>query len=706
MRPRHLAFSALLAAALTTCSPGGGGAGYPTPAFDAPLGVAYDAATGQATFRVWAPAAGAVSVLFFDAWDSAAPASSAPLQKDRSGAGDVDKDGWNGVWQGTVAGVPSGRLYQYSVDGRAALDPYAPSMGQFDGVAGSYSVGKGAVLDPASLAPVDLVTGAAAAVVPFSRPDGYARREDAVIYEVHVRDYTVFDPGVAHPPGTYLAFAERLDRLKALGVTHVQLLPVLAAYYGRESQRATVETGLFTQGANYNWGYDPQSWFAPEGMYSQDPTDPALRVRELETLVNEAHRRGLGVTLDVVYNHTALTRILDDLAPGYFYRGTGLSGTGNDTASERKMMRKLVVDSIRHLVRTYRVDGFRFDLMGLLDTTTIELAYQAARAEKPDVLFIGEGWRMWGGGRDDLGNPAVPANQDWMASTDDAAVFSDSFRDAVKGGGFGEGDDRNVGFITSTSPFNPAVSDKAALLRNLRGDPTNFTADVPGDAVQYLTAHDGLTLHDKIAKVLALDPATSEAEILKVARLGFVLQATAQGIAFVHGGCELGRTKRVPALMPEATASNAGAAAYVYNSYDSSDGVNGFAWATLAAAGSEGARLERYVAGLLALRRSTTAFRLGSKALAAANVTPLDLAKPYAIAYQATDAAGLQAFSVFVNAGAAPVTLATGADLTGATVVVDDDEAGATAVAAPSGFTGLTPASVTVAGRTAVVFRR
>jgi secreted pullulanase len=703
MRARHPVV-ALVAAALAACSSGHGQAGYPTPAFDAPLGVAWDAATGQATFRVWAPAASAVSVLFFDAWDSAAPASTQPLAKDRSGAGDLDRDGWNGVWQGTVAGVPAGRLYQYAVDGRPVLDPYAPSMGQFDGVAGSYQAGKGAVLDPASLPPMDLA-GAATTMLPFARPDGYARREDAVVYEVHVRDYTIFDPGVAHPPGTYLAFAERLDRLRALGVTHVQLLPVLAASYGRESQRATVETGLFTQGANYNWGYDPQSWFAPEGMYSQDPTDPALRVRELKSLVNEAHRRGLGVTLDVVYNHTAQTRSLDDLAPGYFYRGTNLSGTGNDTASERKMMRKLVVDSIRHLVRTYQVDGFRFDLMGLLDTTTVELAYQAARAEKADVLFIGEGWRMWAGGRDWLGAPAVPANQDWMASTDDAAVFSDSFRDAVKGGGFGEGDDRDVGFITSTSPFDPRPSDEVALLRNLRGDPTNFTADVPGDAVQYLTAHDGLTLHDKIGKVLALDPATQEAEILKVARLGFVLQATAQGIAFVHGGCELGRSKRVPTLLPESTPSNAGPAAYVLNSYDSSDGVNGFAWATLAAAGSEGARLERYVAGLLALRLSTTAFRLGSKALAAANVTPLDLSRPYAIAYQAVDAAGAQAFSVFVNAGTSPVTLASGADLTGAAVVVDDDEAGTAEVAARSGFT-LTPTSVTVAARSAVVFRR
>jgi len=298
---------------------------------------------------------------------------------------------------------------------------------------------------------------------------------------------------------------------------------------------------------------------------------------------------------------------------------------------------------------------------------------------------------------DDQGNPIVQANQDWMAATDNAAVFSDSLRDLVKGGGMNETSDTNAGFVTLGDP------DKNLLLRNLRGDPTNFAASTPGDAVQYLTAHDGLTLHDKIGKILRL--ASTSPEIYKAARLAFVLQATAQGIVFVNGGCEFGRSKRVPSAMGEATASNAGDGSYyVYNSYDSSDAVNGFDWTRLAA-GSDGAKLAGYVKGLLALRRSSDAFHLGSKALAATNVVMLDGSKANAIAYQLTDKAGTTHFSVFVNAATTATMFATGADLTTATVVVDDDEAGTGPVTVPSGFSGLSTTSVTLDPRTAVVFR-
>jgi pullulanase/glycogen debranching enzyme len=691
---------------LISCS-SGGGTRYPTPPAEAPLGVAWDPAGGTATFRVWAPAVGTAAVLFLT---GTAVSATHPMTKDPTGGGDVDASGWNGVWEATVTGVPEAQLYQYSLGGRAALDPYAPSMGRFDG---SQAVGRGAVLRPDTLKPLDLSTPAPDDVeemVPFTAPEGYARREDAIVYEVHVRDFTVLLPpaDLVHAPGSYLAFTERLDHVKRLGATHVQLLPVLAYFNGDESGRGSIERVRKDRGNNYNWGYDPHSWFAPSGMYvtypadpgAPDVDDPRVRVRELKTLVNEAHKRGLGVTLDVVYNHTANTGILDALAPGYYYRGSNYSGVGNDTASERKMMRKLVVESVAHLVREYQVDGFRFDLMGLIDSTTMTEAYAAAAALNPNVLFIGEGWRSGGvPAKDYLGLPIEGATQDWMDSTDDVAVFSDSFRDIVKGGGFGENDPDDRGFLTLASV------DKNALLRNLRGDPTNFTATTPADSVQYLTAHDGLTLHDKIGKILGLDPAG--AEIPKVARLGFVLQATSQGIAFINGGCEFGRSKWVDGtsdVSPTANWSGDGSLAYVRDSYDASDAVNGFDWALLAP-GTEGARLLDYVRGLYALRRSSDAFRLGSKALAASNVTLLDGSRASAIAYRVVDSAGTTGFSVFVNAGTTPAVLATGDDLTAATVVVDSDEAGPAAVATPSGFSALDPASVTVAPRTAVVFR-
>jgi len=707
-----------LALVIAGCSSGSSGPSldsYPTPTTDAPLGVAFDGA-GGATFRVWAPVASKVDLLFFASSTSGSPASAYAMARvvrpppAVAGPGEkLDKDGWNGTWSVTVPVVPAGQLYQYQVGGSRALDPYAPSMGQFD--SSSQAVGMAAAVDLAAMGPLD-GAGNATAWVPFDAPSGYTSREGAVVYEIHVRDATIKLPASAlvDAPGTYRAFAEGnvLAHIKALGATHVQLLPVLAYHYGNESRRGTIETGLTTSGNNYNWGYDPQNYFAPDGMYSQDPTDPQLRVKELMTLINEAHRAGLGVTLDVVYNHTVDASIFDALAPSYYYRGTTASGAGPDVATERRMVRKLVVDSIVHWVRDYRVDGFRFDLMGLMDSKTIEDAYAAAAAINPHVLFVGEGWRMGSlPATDDQGNPIVQANQDWMIRTDHAAVFSDSFRDVIKGGGMNETSDDNRGFVTLSNP------DKAALLRNLRGDPTNFTADMPADSVQYLTAHDGLTLHDKIGKILRLSPRTQEAEILKVARLAFVLQATSQGIVFINGGCEFGRSKQVPGPMGEATSANAGpgdATAYVFNSYDASDAVNGFDWSRLAA-GTEGAKLSAYVSGLLALRRSSDAFRLGSKLLASgdathpAHVTLLDGGKPNAIAYRITDVAGATAFSVFVNAADASTSLATGADLTAATPVVDSDEAGATPVTSPSGFSGLTATAVTVAPRTAVVFK-
>jgi secreted pullulanase len=571
-------------------------------------------------------------------------------------------------------------------------------MGQFDSSAQQEATA--AAIDLAAVGPLD-AAGVRTAWNLFNLPAHFTRREDAVIYEVHVRDATIKLTGLANPPGTYRAFAEGnvLDHARALGATHVQLLPVLAYYYGDESKRGTIENGRTTTGNNYNWGYDPQNYFSPDGMYSADPGDPRLRVAELMTLVNEAHARGLGVTLDVVYNHTVNTSIFDVLAPGYYYRGTSASGAGPDLASERRMVRKLVVDSIVHWVRDYKVDGFRFDLMGLMDSKTIEDAYAAASAINPHVLFVGEGWRMGSlPANDDQGNPIVQANQGWMTSTDHAAVFSDSFRDVVKGGGMNETSDTDAGFISLGNP------DKAQLLRNLRGDPTNFTASTPADAVQYLTAHDGLTLHDKIGKILRLSPSTQEAEILKVARLAFVLQATAQGILFIHGGCEFGRSKRVPGPMNEATPANAGdGSAYVYNSYDSSDAINGFDWSQLAA-GSGGAKLSAYVQGLLALRRSSSAFHLGSQAAALAHVTLLDGSQANGIAYLLTDLAGAAHFAVFVNAATTPTTFTTRSNLTAARVLVDSDEATTDGVVSPSGFSGLTSNAVTLEARTAVVF--
>ncbi|MGC4000434.1 MAG: alpha-amylase family glycosyl hydrolase [Anaeromyxobacter sp.] len=713
MTLKRLGLASVLVAALTTLSCGGGGGGgggsgkIATPDLDYRLGVVYDAGTGDASFRVWAPKASNVKVRFYAAWNSGSATASYDLAKDLTSGGDVDEDGWNGVWTVDVPAVANGQLYQYAVDGRGALDPYAFSMGQFDSSRGG--AGMAAVIDPDTIQPLD-TDGNPEDWAAFTVPQHYAKREDAVIYEVHVRDWTIKIPQaqLQNPPGTYLAFTERLDHIKNLGVTHLQLLPVQAYYYGDESKRGTFESGTSTSGNNYNWGYDPHNYFAPEGMYAIDPKDPIARVAELKTLVNEAHKKGLGVTLDVVYNHMADTAILAAFAPGYYFRGTNHSGVGNDTASEKKMMRKLIIDSVAYWTREYKVDGFRFDLMGLIDSGTMTEAYQASAAVNPNVLFLGEGWNMDGGSipsTNDQGEPIVAAKQAWMTSTNDIAVFSDSFRDILKGGGMSEANNDNVGFLTSESTYNPVTIDKQQLFANLRAEPTNFTADDPGDSIQYMTAHDGLTLHDKIAKILALNPSTSEAEIMKIARLGWVLAATSQGSQFVHAGCEMGRAKVMAGPSGEGTGNNTGGYV-VYNSYDSTDTINGIDWATLMASGSPQKATYDYVSGLFALRASTDAFRLATKAQVDANTTLVDASQARGVAYKARDSAGAAEYFVFVNvAASANLTLNTGSDLRPGTVLVDSDEAGTDAVSTPSGFT-LTATSITLSPRTAVVIKR
>ena len=218
---------------------------------------------------------------------------------------------------------------------------------------------------------------------------------------------------------------EKIPYLKSLGITHVQLMPVLNFYFTDETKTAYEGSGTVS-GNNYNWGYDPHNYFTPEGWYSSNAADPYARVAELRTLINELHKAGLGVLLDVVYNHMGSVSFLDDVVPGYFFRTnaqgklTSASGCGNDVATERVMARKLIVDSLAYWTREYKVDGFRFDLMGLMDTETVLSGYAAAKAINPDTLFEGEGWKMYNG-------PAGTSGMDqkYMTKTDSIAVFND-----------------------------------------------------------------------------------------------------------------------------------------------------------------------------------------------------------------------------------------------------------------------------------------
>ncbi len=550
------------------------------PSSNGSLGALYDAATQSCCFSLWAPTSRAVSVhLYRNAGDSA-PAFTVPLRYDDA----------TGLWCGSFAEWdPEGFLYDYTLTNETGthtvLDPYSLSMAAYTGNGG---IGRGAIIN------LQKETLKPEREYPYIT---LQKREDAIIYEVSVRDFTASpDSGVKNIPGTYRAFIEKIPYLRELGITHIQLMPVLNFYYTDETNQQYEDAGT-VHNNNYNWGYDPHNYFTPEGWYASEPENPESRVRELRELINECHQAGIGVLLDVVYNHVARTDLFDAIVQGYYFRTnpdgsyTNGSGCGNDVASERSMVRKLIVDSAEHWVKNYQVDGFRFDLMGLLDTETVLEAYNRCRELNPSVLFIGEGWKLYNGTEGTVG-----MDQRFMTQTDSVAVFNDEFRDLVKAGGMNE---EGKGFLTGGNV------DLKQLFCNCIGLPQcNYTADSPGDNVQYLVCHDGLTLHDCIAHNAGLDediPAQRQELIARI-KVGNALALTCQGIAFLHAGQERGRTKpNVHGTEEECVG------AFVRNSYDASDSVNRIVW-TL---DEDYAELLAYTRGLIALRKQFDVFRIG-----------------------------------------------------------------------------------------------
>lgn len=709
-------WTSLLLACLCIASAGGRvGAESPVPArpswreldaafaYDGPLGAELHE-DGSATLRLWSPLAASVEVVLYDRHDSDRIIRDA-IAMARHATGT-----WTVTLEPQAVGLPTlrGAFYHFRIDARGdgttrlALDPYAKSMALFD--SSRHETGKAAIVDPSRLGPT-----LAYATIP-----GFSKREDAVIWEVHVRDFTV-DPAIAHeltaPFGTFEAVIDRLDYVRALGVTHIQLLPVMSFREGDESRRATREMHYSARGNNYNWGYDPHSYFSLSGMYSAEPEDPERRIVEFKRLVEAIHQRGMGVILDVVFNHTARLEILEDLAPGYYHfmdaDGTPRTSFGGGRlGTTHAMARRILVDSIVYWTREFKVDGFRFDMMGDHDAASIQAACDAARALNPDILIIGEGWRTYAG---DEGDRRQAADQDWMAHTDAVGVFSDEFRNEIKSGYGNEGEPR---FISGGARSIRTIFD------NIRAQPGNFHADDPGDVVTYIEAHDNLTLHDVLAYSAGLDPEVPESrrELHRRIRLGNALVLTSQGIAFLHAGQEYGRTKQWLApgqpehketRMVDRTGRPFVHPFFVHDSFDSSDAVNRFDWvrATDRTLHPEATLTRAYTAGLIALRRSTEAFRLGTRAavdaqvdlVTAPEIQPTDLV----IAYRARAANGKDYF-VLINADSRERTLTPGVDLTRGRILVDDDEAGPVPVTVPTGLT-LTSRDIVLAPLTAVV---
>ena len=678
-----------------------------TYSYDGKLGADLKEEGKQVDLTLWSPSADKVSVVVYDKNNPEKVVGTVALEK-----------GERGTWKQTLdstnkLGITdfTGYYYQYQIERQGktvlALDPYAKSLAAWNSddakIDDAHKVAKAAFVDPAKLGPQDLTYG---------KIRNFKSREDAVIYEAHVRDFTS-DPAIAKdltkPFGTFEAFIEKLDYLKDLGVTHIQLLPVLSYYFVNELKNHERLSDYASSNSNYNWGYDPQNYFSLTGMYSSDPKNPEKRIAEFKNLINEIHKRGMGAILDVVYNHTAKVDIFEDLEPNYYHfmdaDGTPRTSFGGGRlGTTHHMTKRLLVDSIKYLVDTYKVDGFRFDMMGDHDAASIEEAYKAARALNPHLIMLGEGWRTYAG---DENMPTKAADQDWMKHTDTVAVFSDDIRNNLKSGYPNEG---QPAFITG------GKRDINTIFKNLIAQPTNFEADSPGDVIQYIAAHDNLTLFDIIAQSIKKDPSKAEnyAEIHRRLRLGNLMVLTAQGTPFIHSGQEYGRTKqfRDPAyktpvsedkvpnkshLLRDKDGNPFDYPYFIHDSYDSSDAINKFDWtkATDGKAYPENVKSRDYMKGLIALRQSTDAFRLKSLQDIKDRVHLITVPgqngvakEDVVIGYQITAPNG-DIYAVFVNADekAREFNLGTAfAHLRNAEVLADENQAGPVGIANPKGL--------------------
>ena len=416
----------------------------------------------------------------------------------------------------------------------------------------------------------------------YQRPKFSGNMNDAIIYETHIRDFTIDDSINVEKRGEYLGFVEEelttkkghkagIDYVKDLGVTHVQLMPIYD--FGGVDE--------LNKDKYYNWGYNPEQYNVPEGWYSSDPNDPYARIDELREMIDRIHKQGLRVVMDVVYNHVYDIRSFpfEKIIPGYAYRHdsqghlTNSSGTGNDLATERKMIRKFIVDSVMHWAKEYKIDGFRFDLMGLIDIKTMNTLRQKLDRYKSDIIVYGEGWRMPTVLGDD--KTAHMYNKHLLFNI---GHFNDKTRELIKGATF---DIKQKGY---------ALGSKAKLddIKNIiQGSALNkFLFRYPSQSVNYVECHDNHTFFDKAQ--IALNNAPIE-EIKKRQRLATSMVILSQGIPFIHSGQEFYRTKKG-----------------VENSYKSSDEINKIDWSLV----DENIHDIEYVKELIRLRKKYDVFRL------------------------------------------------------------------------------------------------
>lgn len=541
------------------------------------LGVTYS--EKKSVFRTWSPAAEEVRLNVYDAATDSMPSAVYDMKYD------VD-----GTWLASVNGDLNGKFYTFQVmkDG-GWLQPTPGIWAKAVACNGD----RAAIIDWATTDPEGWDEDVRPELVSFT---------DAVIYEVHMRDMTISPTSGSSFPGKFLGLSERgtvspdglatgLDHIIDLGVTHVQILP--SYDYGSIDESRLEDN-------RYNWGYDPKNYNVPEGGYSTDPFDPATRIREMKTMIQQLHAAGIRVIMDVVYNHTYVgeTSHLNLQAPGYFYRMEGDSvwmngsGCGNETASERAMMRRFMIESIKYWVEEYHIDGFRFDLMGIHDIETMKAIRAAVDEIDPSITIHGEGWAAGACGIDE----ELRAVKQNVGKMEGIAVFSDDIRDALRGnwaegnrGGFmtGKGFEESVRFGVVGATAHPMV-DQSKIVHS-----SGAYATSPAQVINYVSCHDDPCVVDKLRDI---NPDFTIEEIIRMDLLGQTVVFTSQGVPFIYAGEEVLRDKKG-----------------VHNTYQSPDSINEIDWSNKA----RYPQVYEYYKGLIAMRKAHPAFRMSDAGMVA-----------------------------------------------------------------------------------------
>lgn len=509
----------------------------------------------ETTFKVFAPNRDKIDLVITDDYKKVRR-DIHPMKKDEMG-----------IFTVSIKGDYDGYFYNYIVEDKYEVtDPYAVSAS----INSMYS----AVINLDDTNPEGFKES--------KHPD--IKENEAIICELSVKNYTADESSGVYNRGKFLGLAEAgtrfkdvktgLDNIEELGVTHVQLLPIYDFISVDEDH------SRFFHDDNYNWGYDPELYFAPEGSYSTNPLDPKSRVREAKEMVKAFHDRGIGVIMDVVFNHTFKTidSNLNTLAPKYYHRTnpdesfSNGSGCGNELASEKPFVRKLIIDSLVYWAKEYKIDGFRFDLMALIDLETIKIAIKELKKINPNIIIYGEPWMA-------LSSPLAYDQQIWKGRqrSNGFGVFNDDFRDAIKG----DVNSYGKGYIQGI------FHNKHAIETGIRGSIDNGNglgfADDASETINYFNCHDNLILYDKLA--ISLDDTSDINSYIKLA-LGIIMLSF--GKPFIYEGNEFNHSKKNDA-----------------NSYRSPLYVNAINWADK----ENNKEIFTYTKNLISLRKSIEAFK-------------------------------------------------------------------------------------------------